>query len=83
MEVSDEKSKTFLNSTIKIRLYKSLVISNLLYGCESWTLNAETERRLLVLEHKCYRELLRIHYSEHKTNERRQDPNSRLQDHQD
>ncbi|KAL8603954.1 hypothetical protein ACOMHN_038998 [Nucella lapillus] len=54
---------------VKIRLLKSLVISNLLYGCESWTLNAETERWLQAFEHKCYRKLLRIHYSEHKSNE--------------
>ncbi|KAL8578106.1 hypothetical protein ACOMHN_055426 [Nucella lapillus] len=54
---------------VKIRLYKSLVISILLYGCESWTLNGETERRLQAFERKCYRKLLRIHYSEHKTNE--------------
>ncbi|KAL8590218.1 hypothetical protein ACOMHN_010413 [Nucella lapillus] len=48
----------------KIRLYKSLVVS-----CESWTLIAETERRLQAFRHKYYRKLLRIHYSEHKTNE--------------
>ncbi|KAL8577432.1 hypothetical protein ACOMHN_048067 [Nucella lapillus] len=48
---------------------KSFVISILLYGCESWTLNAKTEWWLQALEHKCYRKLLCIHYSEHKTNE--------------
>ncbi|KAL8564069.1 hypothetical protein ACOMHN_034546 [Nucella lapillus] len=61
------KSNT-ISLPVKIRLYKSLVISILLYGCKSWTLNAETERRLQAFEHKCYRKLLRIHYSEHKTN---------------
>ncbi|KAL8579713.1 hypothetical protein ACOMHN_034789 [Nucella lapillus] len=48
MEVSDEKSKTLLNST-----------SN----------SAELDTQCRYLEHKYYRKLLRIHYSEHKTNE--------------
>ncbi|KAL8603726.1 hypothetical protein ACOMHN_024342 [Nucella lapillus] len=37
---------------VKIRLYTSLVIFILLYGCESWTLNAETGRWLQTFEHK-------------------------------
>ncbi|KAL8621705.1 hypothetical protein ACOMHN_061840 [Nucella lapillus] len=62
------KSNT-ISLPVKIGLYKSFVIYILLYGCESWTLNAETESRLQAFEHKCYRKLLRIHYSQHKTNE--------------
>lgn len=53
---------------IKIKLFKSLVVSILLYGCESWTLTAETERRIEAFEYKSYRRLLRILYSERKTN---------------
>ncbi|KAL8599520.1 hypothetical protein ACOMHN_065959 [Nucella lapillus] len=45
------------------------IFSDYFWGCGSWTHNAETERRLQAFEHKCYRKLLRIHYSEHKTNE--------------
>ena len=52
----------------KIKLFKALVVSILLYGCESWTLTAETERRIEAFEFKSYRRLLRILYSEHKTN---------------
>ena len=40
-----------------------------LYGCESWTLTADLERRIQVFEHTCYRRLLRIPYTEHRTNE--------------
>ncbi|KAL8580775.1 hypothetical protein ACOMHN_018447 [Nucella lapillus] len=61
------KSNT-ISLPVTIRLYKLLVISILLYGYKSWTLNAETERQLQAFEHKWYRKLLRIHYSEHKTN---------------
>ena len=53
----------------KYRLYRSLVLSILLYGCEAWTLLAETERRIQAFEMKCLRRLLRISYMEHKTND--------------
>ena len=47
----------------------SLVLSVLLYGCESWTLVAESERRLQAFEMKCFRRMLGISYRERKTNE--------------
>ena len=53
----------------KYRLYRSLVLSILLYGCETWTLLAETERRIQAFEMKCLRRLLRISYMDHKTND--------------
>ena len=53
----------------KFRLYKSLVVSILLYRCESRTLLADTEKRLQAFENKCMRKLLQISYTEHRTNE--------------
>jgi hypothetical protein len=53
----------------KIVLYRSLVLSVLLYGCESWTLTADLERRIQAFENKCFRRMLGISYREHKTNE--------------
>ena len=53
----------------KTRLYKALVLSTLLYGCESWTLTAETTRRVQTFETKCFRRMLGISWAEHKTNE--------------
>ena len=41
----------------KIKLYKSLVISVVLYGCETWTLLADYEKRIQVFETKCMRKL--------------------------
>ena len=31
---------------VKVKLYKSLIVSTFLYGCESWTITAETELTL-------------------------------------
>ena len=46
----------------KIRLMRSLVMSIFLYACESWTLTADTERRIQAMEMRCIRKLLGITY---------------------
>ena len=53
----------------KVKLMRSLVISKLLYACESWTLTAELEKRTQAFEMRCYRRLLNISYKDHVTNE--------------
>ena len=39
----------------KFKLYKSLVTSILLYGCETWTLLADSEKRIQAFKTKCLR----------------------------
>ena len=53
----------------KIRLLRSLVTSNFLYACESWTLTAEFQRRIQTMEMRCYCKILHISYKDHVTNE--------------
>ncbi|XP_063609075.1 uncharacterized protein LOC134783216 [Penaeus indicus] len=53
----------------KTRLLRTLVISIFLYACESWTLNADTQRRVEAHEMRCYRKILSISYKDHITNE--------------
>ena len=60
--------KSKMSFATKYHLYKSLVVSIVLYGCETWTLHAEEERRIQAFEYKCMRRLLKISYREHKTN---------------
>ena len=62
------KSKTISFNT-KMKLFKALVLSILLYGCESWTMTAETTRRIQTFETKCFRRLLDISWKEHKSND--------------
>ena len=52
----------------KFKFCKSLVTSVLLYSCETWTLLADSEKRIQAFKTKCMRKLLRISYLEHKTN---------------
>ncbi|KAK2156294.1 hypothetical protein NP493_1980g00015 [Ridgeia piscesae] len=53
----------------KIRLVRSLVMSIFLYACGSWTLTADTERRIQAMEMRCLRKLLGITYRDHISNE--------------
>ena len=62
------KSKDISMKT-KIRLYRSLVLSVLCYGCESWTLLTEQERRLHAFDMKSLRKILNIPWHAYKTNE--------------
>ena len=52
----------------KIRLMRSLVTSIFLYGCESWTLTAELQRRIQAMKLRCYCKILHISYKDHVTN---------------
>ena len=40
-----------------------------MYGCETWTITKDLERRILAFERKCYRKILRIGWVEKITNE--------------
>ena len=42
-------------------LMHSLVTSIFLYGCESWTLTAELQRRIQAMEMRCCRKVLQSH----------------------
>ena len=53
------KSKK-MNFTLKHNLYKSLVLSIFLYGCESWTMLDSMEKKIVALENKSHKRLLGI-----------------------
>ena len=53
----------------KLKLYKTLVLSTLLYGCESWTLTADSTKRMQAFENECYRRMLGISWKDRKSNE--------------
>ena len=53
----------------KIQLMHSLVTSIFLHACESWSLKAELQRRIQVMEMRCYCKILHISYKDHVTNE--------------
>lgn len=52
----------------KTSLFKSLVLSVLLYGCETWKLTKGDERKLDVFQSKCLRKILKIRWQQHISN---------------
>ena len=58
-----------VNFSTKIKLYKTLALSTQLYGCESWTLTADSTKRIQAFENECYRRMLGISWKGRKTNE--------------
>ena len=58
-----------MSFSTKFRVLKTYVWSILLYGCESWTITTETRKRLEAAEMWFFRRMLRISWTEKRTNE--------------
>ncbi|KAF0746129.1 casein kinase I [Aphis craccivora] len=47
---------------------KTLIFPIITYGSESWTLNSSCQRRIEAFEMIAYRRMLRIQWTDHRTN---------------
>lgn len=54
---------------LKGRVYCAVVRSVLLYGCETWPLRVADMRQLCVFEHRCLRNIARVRWQRHVTNQ--------------
>ncbi|KAJ4432787.1 hypothetical protein ANN_21426 [Periplaneta americana] len=45
-------SSSLLSKNLKVRIYKTVILPVILYGCETWTLTLREEHRLRVFENK-------------------------------
>ena len=52
----------------KIIFLRALIFPIATYGCESWTINKTSERKINAFELKCYRTILRVPWTEKRTN---------------
>jgi hypothetical protein len=50
-------SSRLLSKNIKIRIYKTIILPVVLYGCETWSLTLREEHRLRVFENKVLRRI--------------------------
>jgi hypothetical protein len=48
-------SSSLLSKTLKIMIYRSIILPMVLFGCETWSLTLRTERRLQVFENRVLR----------------------------
>ncbi|KAJ4443744.1 hypothetical protein ANN_05522 [Periplaneta americana] len=50
-------SSSLLSKNLKVRIYKTVILLVLLYGCETWTLTLREEHRFRVFENKVLRKI--------------------------
>ena len=50
-------SSSLLSKTLKIKIYRTIILSVVLYGCETWSLTLREECRLRVFENRVLRRL--------------------------
>ncbi|KAJ4446228.1 hypothetical protein ANN_12922 [Periplaneta americana] len=50
-------SSSLLSKNLKVRIYKTVVLPVVLYGCETWTLTLRAEHRLRVFKNKVLRKI--------------------------
>ncbi|KAJ4443576.1 hypothetical protein ANN_05250 [Periplaneta americana] len=50
-------SSSLLSKNLKVRIYKTVILPVVLYGCEAWTLTLREEQRLRVFENKILRKI--------------------------
>jgi len=50
-------SSSFLSKNLKIKIYRTIILPFILYGCETWSLTLREERRLRVFEKRVLRRM--------------------------
>ena len=51
-------SSSLLSKNLKIKIYRTIILPFVLYGCETWSLPLREERRLKVFENRVLRKIL-------------------------
>ena len=67
-----EDMKDLINKSskaVKLRVSRTCFFPTATYGCETWTLSKNIEKRIVAFENKCYRKLLNVSWTERRTNE--------------
>jgi hypothetical protein len=50
-------SSRLLSRNVKVKIYKTIILPVLLYGCETWSLTSREEHRLRVFENRVLRRI--------------------------
>jgi hypothetical protein len=50
-------SSRLLSRNVKVKIYKTIILPVILYGCETWSLTLREERRLRVFENRVLRRI--------------------------
>ena len=66
--LSSSWQATDIGRKTRVSLFKSLVLSVLLYGCETWKLTKREEKKLDAFQTKCLRTIFKIRWQQHVPN---------------
>ena len=55
--VQDILSSSLLSKNLKIKIYRTIILSVVLYGCETWLLTMRKEHRLRVFDNRVLRRM--------------------------
>jgi hypothetical protein len=55
--VQNRSSAILLSKSLKIKIYRTLILPVVLYGCETWSLTLREQRRLRVFENRVLRRI--------------------------
>jgi len=55
--VQNRLSSSLLSKNLKIKIYITIILPVVLYGCETWSLTLKEERRLSVFENRVLRRI--------------------------
>ena len=50
-------SSSLLSKNLKIKIYRTIILPVVLYGCETWLLSLREERRLRIFENRVLRRI--------------------------
>jgi hypothetical protein len=50
-------SSCLLSRNVKVKIYKTIILPDILYGCETWSLTLREEQRLRVFENRVLRRI--------------------------
>ena len=64
-----DKLRSGSNVATKLRVLRSCSFSVATYGCKAWTLSKNILKRIKAFENKCYRKILKVSWTEHRSNE--------------
>ena len=53
----------------KLRIVKAVVFLVVMYGCESWTVKKAEHQKIDAFELRCWRRLLRVHWTARRSNQ--------------
>ena len=57
-------SSSLLSKNLKIKIYRTIILPIVLYGCETWSLTLREERRLRVFENRVLRRIFGLNRDE-------------------